>query len=70
MEQLDEMLASSVESLWRREDARADAALQTALRASLATIVRRASLGQTLKGVLSAGGARSFRYVAAKLSKR
>ena len=69
IEELDERLTASVEALWR-QDARADVALQSALRASLATIVRRASLGQTLKGVLSAGGVRSFRYVAAKLAKR
>ena len=69
-QRVDLSLSAAVHTLWQRGAAeQANAQLQSALRSSLARIVWRASLGQTLKGVITAGGARSVQYVAAKLAK-
>ena len=50
----------AVRALWARtaDDAAANAQLAAAVRRSCARIVRRASAGQSLKGLITAGGAR------------
>ena len=53
-----------------KNDAAANAQLAAAVRRSCARIVRRASAGQSLKGLLTAGGARAAAYVGAKLLRR
>ena len=62
----------AVRALWARtaDDAAANAQLAAAVRRSCARIVRRASAGQSLKGLLTAGGARAAAYVGAKLLRR
>ena len=59
-------------ALWARtaDDAAANAQLAAAVRRSCARIVRRASAGQSLKGLITAGGARAAAYVGAKLLRR
>ena len=52
------------------DDAAANAQLAAAVRRSCARIVRRASAGQSLKGLITAGGARAAAYVGAKLLRR
>jgi len=62
----------AVRALWARtaDDAAANAQLAAAVRRSCARIVRRASAGQSLKGLITAGGARAAAYVGAKLLRR
>ena len=65
-------LRSAVEGIWRQSAGTDDANLRLAdaMRGSLSKIVRRASVGQTLKGVLTAGGAKAGRYAFNKIAKR
>ena len=68
----DEPLEEALEDAWRRAPgmAAASEAVGGALQRALFTIVRRASLAQTLKGVATAGALRSARYAFTKVRKR
>lgn len=65
-------LDAAASALWTRSrnDADANLKLSRALQTSLARIVRRSSLAQTLKGVATAGVATSITYAIEKMRKR
>ena len=65
-------LERRVEQVWRESAClrHANDRLSSAFQSALARIVRRTSLAQTLKGVVTAGGARAAQYAFAKISKR
>lgn len=67
--QLAGEVALATEALWQRSGSseKASLALGAALRRSVAQIVRRASLAQTLKGVFTAGAATSLSYALVKM---
>ncbi|KAL1515709.1 hypothetical protein AB1Y20_002325 [Prymnesium parvum] len=65
-------MEAAVASVWNTAACahKANRDLSVALQRSIFRVVRRASLSQTLKGVVTAGPLRSFRYAATKISKR
>ena len=71
-EHLPPALADAADRLWRRapHEQAAAAALGLATRRALGRIVLRASATQSLKGILTAGGARALQYLGEKVSKR
>eukprot|EP00908_Phaeocystis_cordata_P005355 Transcript_15833.p5 GENE.Transcript_15833~~Transcript_15833.p5 ORF type:complete len:107 (-),score=42.72 Transcript_15833:37-357(-) len=68
----DAALCDAAERLWHRQptEAAGAAALALSVRRSLARIVLRASAVQSVKGLLTAGGARALQYLGEKIAKR
>ena len=71
-ERLPPALADAADRLWRRapHEQAAAAVLGLATRRALGRIVLRASATQSLKGILTAGGARALQYLGEKVGKR